>query len=109
MATDRGSDASASVLNDVVNLNTVKVFGIDADRATPATLPGVAGRPITASACEMTVPDCQTAGETSTLKPTKKANATAAARISRKTLLVMRASLRISLSKAFCSRSEPER
>ena len=41
----------------------------------------------------MTVPDCQTAGETSTVKPAKKANATAAARISRKPLLVMRASL----------------
>jgi hypothetical protein len=41
----------------------------------------------------MTVPDCQTAGETSTAKPTKKANATAVARISRKPLLVMRASL----------------
>jgi hypothetical protein len=41
----------------------------------------------------MTVPDCQTAGETSTVKPTKKANATAVARISRKQLLVMRASL----------------
>jgi hypothetical protein len=37
----------------------------------------------------MTVPDCQTAGEMSTAKPAKKANATAAARISRKKLLVI--------------------
>jgi len=36
VATDRGSDASASVLNDVVNLKTVNVFGIGADRATRA-------------------------------------------------------------------------
>jgi hypothetical protein len=41
----------------------------------------------------MTVPDCQTAGETSTAKPTKKANATAVARTSRKPLLVMGPSL----------------
>jgi hypothetical protein len=39
------------------------------------------------------VPDCQTAGETSTAKPAKKANAIAVARISRKLLLVMRISL----------------
>jgi hypothetical protein len=37
----------------------------------------------------MTVPDCQTAGETSTAKPAKNANAIAVARISRKLLLVM--------------------
>jgi hypothetical protein len=43
-------------------------------RATPATLPGVAGRPIRASACETMVLDCQAVGTTSAENPTNKAN-----------------------------------